>query len=87
MIPLELSEPRVAARVAAGGHDVPADRIASRYHRLWPLVAMAAPKCRRAVFYDNSADAGPVEVASTRYGLHDYPPRWPDWTPKALLGE
>jgi len=30
MIPLALSAPRVAARVAGGGHDVPADKLRAR---------------------------------------------------------
>ena len=85
MIPLELSFRRVAARVAAGGHDVPADKLANRYERLWPLVAVAARHCHRAVFWDNAADNGPFEVASYRYGTADYPPRWAAWTPPSLF--
>lgn len=85
MIPLVLSGPRVVARVAAGGHDVPAEKLTSRYERLWPLVAAAVAQCCHAVFYDNSADGGPTEVASYRYGLADYPPRWPRWSPESLL--
>lgn len=85
MIPLKLSGPRVAARVASGGHDVPAHKLASRYTRLWPHVATVVPHCHRVVFYDNSTDDGPSEVASYRYELADYPPRWPHWTPEPLL--
>ena len=85
MIPLALCGPRVAARVASGGHDVPVDKLAARYTRLWPYVAAVVPHCHRAVFYDNSADDGPSEVASYRYGVADYSPRWPEWTPDALL--
>lgn len=85
MIPLQLSGPRVAARVAHGGHDVPADKLQSRYQRLWPLIVAAVPECHRAVFYDNSADDGPSEVGSFRYGIADYPPRWPSWTPDPLI--
>ena len=85
MIPLTLSGPRVAARTAAGGHDVPAEKLAARYERLWPLIAGTVPQCHRAVFYDNAGDAGPDEVASFRYGIADYEPRWPPkWTPEAL---
>lgn len=85
MIPLALSGARVAARVAAGGHGVPPEKLASRYERLWHHVATAAPHCYRVVFSDNSADDGPVEVASYRYGIADYLPRWPRWTPVPLL--
>jgi predicted ABC-type ATPase len=85
MVPVELSARRVAARVAAGGHDVPADKIAARYERIWPNIVTAIDRCRRSVLYDNSHDAGPTEVAAFRSGLADYPPRWPGWTPDELL--
>lgn len=85
MIPLHLSGPRVAKRVAAGGHDVPEEKLASRYDRLWPLIAEATPHCFRVVFWNNAPDDGPFEIASYRYGVADYPPRWPDWTPEPLL--
>ena len=81
MIPLELSGPRVAARVAGGGHSVPAGKLAGRYERLWPNVVAAVPLCHRVVFWDNAADDGPVEVAALRHGVADYPPRWPTWAP------
>jgi len=85
MIPLVLSGHRVNAGVAGGGHDVPADKLTARYERLWPHIVVVAPSCHRTVFYDNAVDSGPVEVASYRYGLSDYPPRWPRWTPASLL--
>ncbi len=84
MIPSSMSGPRVAARVASGGHDVPVDKLASRYRRLWPHIAAAVPHCYRVVFYDNSKDTGPSEVASYRYGVADYAPRWPHWTPAPM---
>ena len=85
MVPVDLSASRVAARVAAGGHDVPADKITACDERIWPNVVAAVRRCRRSVAYDNSHDAGPIEVAAFRVGLPDYPPRWPDWTPDDLL--
>jgi predicted ABC-type ATPase len=85
MIPLELSELRVGARVRSGGHDVPATKLAPRYERLWPLAAKATQQCFRAVFYDNAVDEGPIEVAAYRFGVADYAPRWPSWTPGPLL--
>jgi predicted ABC-type ATPase len=85
MIPLRLSGPRVSARVAAGGHDVPPEKLAARFERLWPLVARAVPLCHRAVAYDNVGANGPIEVASFRHAVPDYPPRWPAWTPEPLL--
>lgn len=69
----------------AGGHDVPTEKLAARHARLWPLVVAARPACYRAVLYDNAIDQGPVEVAAFRFGVPDYAPRWPAWTPAALL--
>jgi predicted ABC-type ATPase len=86
MIPPALSELRVGARVRSGGHDVPLNKLAPRYERLWPLVASVTPQCFRAVFYDNAVDEGPIEVAAYRFGISDYLPRWPSWTPGSLLG-
>ncbi len=80
MVPVKLS----ASRAAADGHDVPADKITARYERIWSNVVAAVHRCRRTVAYDNSHDAGPVEVAGLRAGLPDYPPRWPNWTPEVL---
>jgi len=68
MIPLELSGPRVAARVQAGGHAVPISKLAARYKRIWSLVAGVVPTCWRTTFYDNSTDGGPNEIASFRTG-------------------
>jgi len=84
VIPLKLSGPRVTARVDGEGHTVPAEKIADRYSRLWTLVATALKHCRLVVFYDNSHDDGPIEVASRRRGTFDYPPRSPGWAPEAL---
>jgi predicted ABC-type ATPase len=36
MVPEGLAVARVAQRVRDGGHDVPEDKIRSRYLRLWP---------------------------------------------------
>lgn len=79
LIPLELSAPRISARVAAGGHDVPAEKLADRYARIWPLVVDVLDRCRRVVFYDNAVESGPIEIAAFRYGTADHRPRWPEW--------
>jgi predicted ABC-type ATPase len=85
MIPFALSELRVGARVQNGGHDVPAAKLAPRYERLWPLIAAATPSCDRSVFYNNAIDEGPTEVAAYRFGVADYQPLWPSWTPEEPL--
>lgn len=85
MIPLKLSGPRVSARAAAGGHDVPTEKLATRFMRLWPHIVTAVPHCHHALFYDNTGSDGPVEVASFRYGMADDVPSWPAWAPEPLL--
>lgn len=85
MIPFSLSELRVGARVHSGGHGVPTAKLGPRYERLWPHIVAAIPGCYRAVFYDNAHDEGPTEVAAYRFGVTDYHPRWPSWTPEPLI--
>lgn len=45
---------RVANRVRRGGHDVPADKIVSRYHRSLALLRTAVRHTDRAYIFDNS---------------------------------
>jgi predicted ABC-type ATPase len=51
----EINVRRVENRVAAGGHDVPHDRIRSRYQRSRSYLPHAALVARRTVVFDNSA--------------------------------
>ena len=85
MIPLALSAPSV--RSTRGGRRTRrAGRQATRPLRTPPQnVVSALPHCHRSVFYDNSTNDGPNEVASFRYGFADYPSRWPTWIPEPLL--
>ena len=84
MVPLALSMRRVLARVAAGGHSVPEDKVRLRYERIWPHVAAIVPTANQTVFWDNSDDSGPVEIATFRQGLADAPPAWPAWCPPEI---
>ncbi len=84
MVPEDLAVARVAARVAAGGHTVPEDKIRARYSRLWPLVAEAIMLADTATVYDNTRRAGPRDVAVLSHGFAVGSPSWPDWTPDAL---
>ncbi|OJZ74678.1 ATPase [Mycobacterium paraffinicum] len=84
LIPEDLAVQRVRHRVAAGGHDVPEDKIRERYRRLWGLVAAAALRADAATFYDNSAARGPRIVAQLSGGFMVGSPTWPTWTPTAL---
>lgn len=83
-IPAELAVHRVRYRVAAGGHDVPTDKILQRWDRLWPLVAEAIRRADRAEVWDNSAQHHTDKIADVVGGLSVSPPRWPPWTPPAL---
>ena len=47
---------RVASRVSAGGHDVPVEKIISRYDRALALVHDLIPLCDVCHIYDNSMD-------------------------------
>lgn len=85
LVPQELVVPRVRKRVEAGGHDVPAQKVIERYHRLWPLVATAMQRADGAVVYDNSRDDGPVRVLQLSAGMPVGEVAWPEWTPQALM--
>ncbi len=84
MVPEELAVARVAARVAAGGHAVPEDKIRGRYRRLWPLVAEAIGWADTATAYDNTKRDGPRPVAVWSHGFTVGDPTWPDWAPVPL---
>lgn len=45
---------RVKARHAAGGHDVPEDKILIRYHRALALIPRLIDVCDKMLIYDNS---------------------------------
>jgi len=47
---------RVRSRVKMGGHDVPEDRIESRYHRSLELLMAAIRQTNRAYVFDNSGN-------------------------------
>jgi predicted ABC-type ATPase len=84
MVPEDLAVARVAARVAAGGHTVPEDKIRQRHRRLWPLVADAITLADAATVYDNAQRQGPREVALFSQGFSLADPSWPAWTSEAL---
>jgi predicted ABC-type ATPase len=51
-----INQSRVEARVNRGGHPVPEDKIASRYHRSLGLLPGAIRNSNRAYIFDNSGD-------------------------------
>lgn len=85
MVPEELSVARVAARVVAGGHDVPEDKIRERHRRLWPIVADGVALADSASVWDNSRADGPELVASFTDGWLVGRATWPTWAPDALV--
>jgi predicted ABC-type ATPase len=85
MVPEDLSVHRVAARVAAGGHDVPEEKIRARWRRLWTLVVDATGRADDASFWDNSRHDGPQLVAQLARRIPSGPPDWPAWSPKELV--
>ena len=84
LVPEELAVQRVRHRVAAGGHDVPDNKIRERYQRLWTLVAEAASRSDSATVYDNSGLKGPVIVAQISGGAMIGASVWPARTPREL---
>lgn len=83
-VPSALAVARVRYRVAAGGHDVPPDKIVQRWERLWPLVADAIRLVDHAEVWDNSQQDRTDKIAQFFGGLTVSPPRWPDWIPQSL---
>lgn len=82
-VPEDLSVARVSHRVAAGGHDVPEDKIRSRWRRLWDNVAAMIEIVDSAEIYDNSG-TGPRTIATFAAGSLVGAARWPTWAPAAL---
>ena len=58
----EINKYRVKLRVAGGGHDVPENKIESRYHRSLSLLYDAAQIAYQAYFFDNSMDGEPYRL-------------------------
>jgi predicted ABC-type ATPase len=82
-VPEEYAVERVRARVANGGHDVPEEKIRSRWQRLWDNVVAMIESSDSAEVFDN-AGPKPVTIATFVAGEVVGAPRWPDWIPEAL---
>lgn len=86
LIPEDLAVARVANRVEVGGHNVPEDKVRSRYQRLWGHVREAITVADEAVLYDNTSAATPLQpIASYLRGRVVGEPAWPSWVPAELL--
>ncbi len=85
LIPEELAVQRVAVRVETGGHEVPEEKIRSRFRRLWPLVRQAIALADEAEVRDNSrAKTAFRLVARYHRGEMVGSADWPPWTPPEL---
>lgn len=85
LVPEHLAVARVINRIANGGHDVPEEKVRSRFARLWSLVAEAIALVDEAALYDNSSASAPFRVvASFNRGVAVSKPAWPRWAPNEL---
>jgi len=82
-----LNVARVKARHAAGGHEVPPDKVRARYHRALALVPRLVKLCDKMLIYDNT-DL-PVLIFSKEYGSTKMFPstHWPKPALRKLLGK
>ena len=66
----DTSDDRVAMRVSQGGHDVPRDKLASRFPRIIANLKLAIEKLPLVFIYDNSDLAQPYrQIAFYRKGV------------------
>jgi predicted ABC-type ATPase len=75
----------VENRVAKGGHDVPQEKIISRFNATLNQAARAAKLCNRAYFFDNSGKEQNDLIAEIENGvLKEYydESRLPEWYKK-----
>lgn len=76
----EVSEERVAIRVAQGGHDVPGDKLKSRYPRVMDNLKHALAELANVRVYDNSNLLAPYRLVAVKeegtLTLASPVPRW-----------
>ena len=75
---------RVVTRVAAGGHDVPVDKIIARYNRALDLVKELVPVCDVCHIYDNSLNA-PFRIFKKRKDQYWYCPETDLWLKEDIV--
>lgn len=63
--PVSLNHARIAQRVRAGGHDVPADKVESRIPRTLNNLKTALPLCDAVLVLDNSSAEAPFRLLAT----------------------
>ena len=80
----QINVARVASRVSAGGHDVPVEKIISRYDRALDLVKELVPICDVCHIYDNSLTA-PYRIFKKRKDQFWYCPEPGIWLKKDII--
>ncbi len=80
-----INRERVAARVALGGHDVPAGKLAARYARSLALARQAIALSSRAFLFDNSGASHHLVAEYEAGRLVRISPTPPAWLTAALL--
>jgi len=82
----DVSEVRVLQRVASGGHDVPPDKVHSRFPRALANLQRATRALPHVVVYDNSNPGAPFQLVAlfTDGQLVTSHPPIPGWA-RALL--
>ena len=77
---------RVRARHAAGGHDVPEDKIRARYHRALALLPRLIGVCDKILVYDNSEKPSLIFNKDNAFSEIFPNNHWPEVKLKELLG-
>jgi predicted ABC-type ATPase len=71
----EINKYRVALRVKKGGHDVPEDKIESRYYRSLSLLKEASEIAYQTFFFDNSIENEPFKLVA-HFKIVDGEKKW-----------
>ena len=69
---------RVRTRVRLGGHDVPEDRVVSRYHRTMGFLLDMVERVDRTVVFDNTVQSADPLAFHGRVGRRVYFDWWKD---------
>ena len=81
-----INQERIKIRVSKGGHPVPMDKVASRYHRSLKILAAAAKASHRTFLFDNSNDEARLVAEMTpEHTIIVHEARIPDWVNKWFL--
>lgn len=82
----EINKKRVEFRVCNGGHDVPPDKIVSRYERTMSFLPNAIALADIATVYNNSMESPVIIVEKVKNEIAIYPQTDPSkWTYERLL--